>query len=70
MVGSGPPTSRAWSLFGACSAVSEARCLDGAAPVVSSHYAIELIVDDVGCVTDIDTLDDLARAEMLAQRAH
>lgn len=37
----------------------------GAAPVVRSHAAIELVVDDVGCVTDIDTLDDLARAQAL-----
>ena len=42
----------------------------GAAPVVRSYTAMELIVDDVGCVTDIDTLDDLARAETLAQRSH
>jgi molybdenum cofactor cytidylyltransferase len=41
----------------------------GAAPVVLSHGATELIVDDIGCVTDIDTLDDLARAEALLQRA-
>lgn len=40
----------------------------GAAPVVRSHAAIELIVDDIGCVTDIDTLDDLARAQMLLSR--
>src|SRR6185312_1308782 len=37
----------------------------GAAPVVQSHNAIKLIVDDIGCVTDIDTLDDLARAQAL-----
>ena len=42
----------------------------GAAPVVRTHTAIELIVNDIGCVTDIDTLDDLARAETLAQRSH
>ncbi|MGH8822332.1 MAG: nucleotidyltransferase family protein, partial [Rhodoferax sp.] len=35
----------------------------GAVPVVRSHNAMELIVDDVGCVTDIDTLGDLARAQ-------
>lgn len=37
----------------------------GAAPVVSGHSAIELIVHDAGAVTDIDTLDDLANAEAL-----
>ena len=37
----------------------------GAARVVHSHAAIELVVDDIGCVTDIDTLDDLARAQAL-----
>jgi molybdenum cofactor cytidylyltransferase len=37
----------------------------GAAPVVRAHDAIEIVVSDVGCVTDIDTLDDLARAQAL-----
>jgi len=37
----------------------------GAAAVVRTHEAIELIVNDIGCVTDIDTLDDLARAQAL-----
>ena len=37
----------------------------GAAPVVRSHAAIELVVDDIGCVTDIDTVEDLARAQAL-----
>ncbi|WHZ12831.1 MAG: Molybdenum cofactor cytidylyltransferase [Burkholderiaceae bacterium] len=41
----------------------------GAASVIRSHDASELIVDDIGCVTDIDTLDDLARAEALLRRA-
>ncbi|MDR3455316.1 MAG: nucleotidyltransferase family protein [Rhodoferax sp.] len=40
----------------------------GAAPVVRAHAAIELIVDDIGCVTDIDTLEDLARAQALVPR--
>lgn len=35
----------------------------GAASVVSAHDAIELIVNDAGCVTDIDTVDDLRAAE-------
>jgi molybdenum cofactor cytidylyltransferase len=41
----------------------------GAAPVVRSHAAIELIVNDVGCVTDIDTVDDLQAAERLLRGA-
>lgn len=41
----------------------------GAAPVLRAFDAIELIVEDPGTVTDIDTLDDLARAAaMLAAR--
>ena len=35
----------------------------GAARVMRLHAVLELPVDDAGCVTDIDTLDDLARAE-------
>jgi molybdenum cofactor cytidylyltransferase len=27
-------------------------------------------VDDVGCVTDIDTVDDLARAQALLRAGH
>jgi molybdenum cofactor cytidylyltransferase len=34
----------------------------GAAPVLRAFDAIELVVDDPGTVTVIDTLDDLARA--------
>jgi molybdenum cofactor cytidylyltransferase len=46
----------------------------GAAPVLRAHLAINsvafLALDDVGIVTDIDTVDDLARAErLLASRA-
>lgn len=43
----------------------------GAAAVVRSHPAFELAVNDAGCVTDIDTLDDLQLAErlMAADRA-
>lgn len=33
----------------------------GAAPVLASYSAIELVVSDAGAVTDIDTLDDLQR---------
>lgn len=42
----------------------------GAAPVVRAHGATELIVNDIGTVTDIDTLADLVQAERrLAGRA-
>ncbi len=37
----------------------------GAASVIVAYAAMKLIVNDVGIVTDIDTLDDLARAEDL-----
>lgn len=35
----------------------------GAARVLRAHAPLELPVTDIGCVTDIDTLDDLAEAE-------
>lgn len=39
----------------------------GAAPVLSAYSAIELVVDDAGAVTDIDTMHDLNRvAQLLA----
>lgn len=41
----------------------------GAAPVVRAYDAIELIVNDVGCVTDIDTVDDLQAAARLMHGA-
>lgn len=42
----------------------------GAAPVVAAYGAMEMIVGDIGAVTDIDTLADLAQAEeRWAQRA-
>jgi len=37
----------------------------GAASVLRSQGALELPVDDIGCITDIDTPDDLAQAEQL-----
>lgn len=37
----------------------------GAAPVIRSHRSTELIFNDIGCVTDIDTIEDLRKAEML-----
>jgi molybdenum cofactor cytidylyltransferase len=42
----------------------------GAAPVVHLYDAIELVVNDAGCVTDIDTIEDLRAAArlMLIQR--
>lgn len=39
----------------------------GAAGVIISYAAMKLIVNDVGVVTDIDTVDDLARAELMLQ---
>ncbi len=40
----------------------------GAAPIVRAQGAMELIVDDAGCVTDIDTVQDLAQAQALWQQ--
>jgi molybdenum cofactor cytidylyltransferase len=37
----------------------------GAAQIIMAQAAIELIVTDVGCVTDIDTLQDLEKAQGL-----
>ena len=37
----------------------------GAASVVRAHKVKELVLDDIGCVTDIDTVDDLAAAARL-----
>lgn len=37
----------------------------GGASVVAAHAAFTLIVDDIGCVTDIDTVADLRLAERL-----
>ncbi len=38
----------------------------GAASVLAAYTAIKLRVEDAGCVTDIDTLDDLIRARLAA----
>jgi molybdenum cofactor cytidylyltransferase len=37
----------------------------GAASIVGSYRAMALLVDDVGCVTDVDTIEDLVVAERL-----
>ena len=37
----------------------------GAALVVNAYKAIEIIVNDIGCVTDVDTVQDLQRAQTL-----
>ncbi|MBT9476519.1 NTP transferase domain-containing protein [Polaromonas sp.] len=42
---------------------------NGAAIVVAAHDAVDLIVNDAGCVTDIDTVDDLRAAERLMASA-
>lgn len=39
----------------------------GAAGVIATYGAMKLIVDDIGVVTDIDTTDDLAQAQLLLQ---
>ena len=41
----------------------------GAAAIVRAHQAVELELGDVGCVTDIDTVADLRRAEKLLVEA-
>lgn len=37
----------------------------GAVSVARAHANMELVVEDIGCVTDIDTVDDLHLAEAL-----
>lgn len=39
----------------------------GAALIVKAQGATELIVDDAGCVTDIDTVQDLQQAQQILQ---
>lgn len=41
----------------------------GAVGVLLVYSAIKLVVNDVGIITDIDTVDDLARAEVLLKRS-
>lgn len=41
----------------------------GAAPVSKAYSAIEIIVNDAGCVTDIDTVEDLMAVERLIRGA-
>lgn len=38
---------------------------NGAAGIIIAYAAIKLIVNDVGVITDIDTVDDLAKAQRL-----
>jgi molybdenum cofactor cytidylyltransferase len=42
----------------------------GAAPVVRAYGATEIIVNDIGCVTDIDTVQDLLQAQQILQGRH
>lgn len=42
---------------------------EGAAAIVRAAQPLRLQVDDAGAVTDIDTVDDLARAEALLRRS-
>jgi molybdenum cofactor cytidylyltransferase len=44
------------------------RGAEGAAAIVRAAQPMRLELDDPGIVTDIDTLDDLARAERLLAR--
>lgn len=39
----------------------------GAAAVVRAHGATEIMVNDIGCVTDIDTVQDLLQAQQILQ---
>ncbi|WP_296697437.1 NTP transferase domain-containing protein [Rhodoferax sp.] len=57
--------------FQACCAVElmHLQGSSGAASVVKAHGATEWPVDDIGCITDIDTVDDLQRAEQLLRGA-
>ena len=41
----------------------------GAASVIRAYAVIELTVEDIGCVTDIDTVDDLQAAARLMRGA-
>lgn len=50
-------------------ALLELEGKQGAASVVLSHAAIELIVSDIGCVADIDTVEDLRTAARLMRGA-
>ncbi|OYQ42996.1 molybdopterin-guanine dinucleotide biosynthesis protein MobA [Rhodoferax sp. TH121] len=47
---------------GCVDALANLKGNTGAAPVVSARKAIKLVVNDAGCVLDIDTVDDLERA--------
>jgi molybdenum cofactor cytidylyltransferase len=41
----------------------------GARFILRANVAFSLEVDDVGCVTDIDTVDDLAAAQAILGRS-
>ena len=48
----------------------QAMASPGAASVVRAHQAFLLALQDIGCITDIDTLADLQAArQLLVQRA-
>ena len=40
---------------------------EGAASVIRAHAPFRLVLDDIGCVTDIDTPSDLEAAQHLLQ---
>lgn len=43
---------------------------NGAASVVLKYGALNLSVDDIGCIADIDTVEDLRTAEQLVRFSH
>jgi molybdenum cofactor cytidylyltransferase len=51
----------------ACTALQNLKGNRGAAGVLSARRATEIIVDDAGCVTDIDTLSQLQALQKLHQ---
>ncbi|MBC7917177.1 MAG: NTP transferase domain-containing protein [Rhodoferax sp.] len=50
-------------------ALADLQGNQGAAPVVSARAAIKMVVNDAGCVMDIDTVTDLERARQFLRSA-
>ena len=48
-------------------ALAQLQGPEGAASVIRAHAPFRLALDDIGCVTDIDTPSDLAAAQDLLQ---
>ena len=53
--------------FSACyyTALSNLKENTGGVSVIRSYGAMQIVVGDIGCVTDIDTVDDLKQAQRL-----